>query len=286
MAVPNFSTAQVSAVAELAAVCAEAGASVLDVHSDRDHGRTVFTLAAPPPVLVDALVALAEACLVHIDVGAGPGQHPRVGALDVVPVVHLDDAQRGPACAAALVVGDRIASQLALPVLLYGELSYGSRTRAGLRRGGVAGLSSRLASGELTPDFGPVEPHPTGGATLLAARPVLVAFNLQLAPPATLDDARRVAAAVREGGERGMSGLRAIAVELSGGVAQVSMNIERPGDLPVARVVEAVRDLAAVSSGELVGLAPRAALAGMPADLPLPGFDPARQVIENALGSS
>lgn len=283
LAVPNVSSADAVTVAALEAACS--GVRILDVHSDGHHGRSVLTLAGDAVDLVDTIVALAATSLARIDVTATTGQHPRVGSLDVVPLVYLNEGQRGAACASALVVADRLACELRLPVFLYGELSDG-RTRADLRRGGVAGIASRLASGELAPDFGPRQPHATGGAVLVAARPILVAFNLQLAPPATIEDARRVAAAVREGGEHGSPGLRAIAIELAGGVPQVSMNVERPKEVPLARIVIAVSELADVASGELVGLAPRAALEGFPSDVPLLGFDPARQVIENALGSS
>jgi glutamate formiminotransferase/glutamate formiminotransferase/formiminotetrahydrofolate cyclodeaminase len=126
--------------------------------------------------------------------------------------------------------------------------------------------------------------HPTAGATLLAARPPLVAFNVQLAAPSSVADAQRIAALIREGGGEGITGVRAIAVQLGGGVAQVSINVERPFEISLASVVEAVGRHAPIASAELVGLAPRAALEGCPADIPLPGFDPARHVIENALG--
>nr|MBA3809065.1 glutamate formiminotransferase [Solirubrobacterales bacterium] len=136
----------------------------------------------------------------------------------------------------------------------------------------------------LRPDFGPAQLHRSAGATLVAAREPLVAFNLQLAAPSTVQDARAIAAAIREGGERGMPGLRAIGVALCGGVAQVSMNVERPLELPLAAIVETVRTFADLAGAELVGLAPAAALERFPEDLPMPGFDPARHVIENALG--
>jgi glutamate formiminotransferase/glutamate formiminotransferase/formiminotetrahydrofolate cyclodeaminase len=136
----------------------------------------------------------------------------------------------------------------------------------------------------LHPDFGPPRMHPTAGATLAAAREPLVAFNLRLSPPATPRDARRIAALIREGGAEGLPGVRAIGVALSGGVAQVSMNVERPLEIPLAATIEAVRRHAVVDGAELVGLAPRAALDGFPEDVPMPGFDPERHVIENALG--
>ena len=119
----------------------------------------------------------------------------------------------------------------------------------------------------------------------MAARPPLVAFNLQLAPPAGLQDARRIAGLVREGGSEGLPGLRAIGIELTGGVAQVSMNVERPFEVPLAEVVKAVARHAELSDAELVGLVPETAMEGFPGDLQMPGFDPARHVIENALGS-
>jgi glutamate formiminotransferase/glutamate formiminotransferase/formiminotetrahydrofolate cyclodeaminase len=136
----------------------------------------------------------------------------------------------------------------------------------------------------LSPDFGPARIHPTAGATLVAAREPLVAFNLRLSPPAAVADARAIAARIRDGGAEGLPGVRAIGIALSEGGGQVSMNVERPLELPLAQVIEAVQAHAAVASAELVGLAPRAALAGFPEDVPLLGFDPARHVIENALG--
>ena len=304
LAVPNVSEGRDPAVIERVGAaftppCPSAGGArpirLLDVHSDPDHHRSVFTLAGPPRELAGALLGGAGEAVRSIDVvsrfGADPaerGAHPHVGAIDVVPLVYFDERMRGAACAEALVVGDRIASELDLPVFLYGELAgeLPGRTRAELRRGGIAGLAKRLTAGEARPDFGPAELHPSAGAVLVAAREPLVAFNLQLRAPATIDDARLVASLVREGGARGLPGVRAIAIALGGGVVQVSMNVERPLDLPLAEVVKAVEELAPVASGELVGLAPRAAFEGLSPDLPLPGFDPARHLIENALAES
>jgi glutamate formiminotransferase/glutamate formiminotransferase/formiminotetrahydrofolate cyclodeaminase len=268
---------------------------LLDVHSDRDHDRSVFTLAGPPGRLADVLLAGARTAIERIDVmrsGRGDaserGQHPHVGAVDVAPVVYLEETARGAACAEALVLGDRIGAELQVPVFLYGELTASdsgmARSRAQLRRGGVMGLAERMRRHEIAPDFGPPRMHPTAGATLVAARPPLVAFNLQLAAPATLEDAKRIAALVREGGDEGLPGVRAMAVALTGGVAQVSMNVERPFDMSLASIVDAVGRHAGIASAELVGLAPRAALEGFPDGVALLGFDPARHVIENALG--
>jgi glutamate formiminotransferase len=299
LAVPNVSEGRRRATIDaIGDAFASGEARLLDVHSDGDHNRSVFTLAGEPGKLAGALLAGARAAVELLDVGESRareeiGQHPHVGAVDVVPVVYLTRQARGSACAEALVVAHELGERLELPVLLYGELA-GGRTRAQLRRGGVGGLAERMRRGELAPDFGPARLHSTAGATLVAAREPLVAFNLELAPPASVADARRIAAAIREGGEHGLPGVRAIGVALSGRgapgeaadrtVAQVSMNVERPLELPLAEIVRAVGRYAEVAGAELVGLAPAAALEGWPQDVPMPGFDPRAHTLENALG--
>jgi glutamate formiminotransferase len=300
LAVPNVSEGrdQPAIAAIAAAFCEPAGVELLDVHSDADHHRSVFTLAAKPGALASGLLSGVREAVEWIDViaragsaAAEVGQHPHVGAVDVVPVVYLEPQARGAACAEALVLAERIGGELELPVFLYGELSGSEETparkRADLRRGGVLGLAERMAAPghHLKPDCGPAAMHPSAGATLGAARAPLVAFNLQLAAPATLDAARTIAALIREGGEHGLPGVRAIGVLLEGGVAQVSMNVERPFEVSLVSVVEAVGAHAEIASAELVGLAPAAALEGFPTEIPIPGFDPARHLIENALGS-
>jgi glutamate formiminotransferase / 5-formyltetrahydrofolate cyclo-ligase len=295
LAVPNVSEGRdactVAAISR--AFAADGEVRLLDVHSDPDHHRSVYTLAGAPGALSDALMRGASEAVSRIDVMSSPagrprGEHPYVGALDVAPVVYLDERSRGAACAEALVLADRIGDELSVPVLMYGELAgadrRSTRTRAQLRRGGVVGLAQRIATGELRPDFGPPRLHPSAGVTLVAARPPLVAFNLRLAPPATVADARRIASLIREGGPEGLPGLRAIGVQLGGDVAQVSTNVERPYETPLALVIARVRAHAPVASGELVGLAPRAAFADFPEDVPLPGLDPSRHLIEHALG--
>jgi glutamate formiminotransferase / 5-formyltetrahydrofolate cyclo-ligase len=284
IAVPNVSEGRdPGALAAIGDAFAAGGARVLDRHSDPDHHRAVFTLAAPPGALASALIAGFAAARDRVDVRAHPGIHPHVGAIDVAPIVFLADEQRGAAVAEALVLADRIGAELAIPVFLYGLLADG-RTRAELRRGGLAGLAERLAGGELAPDFGPATPHATAGATLVAARPPLIAFNLELAAPAGLDDARRIAAAIREGGPNGLPGLRAIGLRLEarGGVAQVSCNVEDHRALPLARVVQAVRAHTEVAEAEVIGLPPELAFAGFPDDLPVRN----RRTLESALGDS
>ncbi len=184
------------------------------------------------------------------------------------------------ACAEALLLGDLLGEGLEVPVLLYGELA-GGRTRAQLRLGGPAALDRRIATGQLTPDFGANQLHHTAGAVLVAARPPLVAFNVELAPPATLQTAQMVAAAIREGAPEGLRGVRAIGVWLEHrGTAQVSMNIEHHLSMPLAAVVEVIQQRAPIAEAELVGLAPEAALDGFPNEIPLRN----RATIEDALG--
>jgi glutamate formiminotransferase len=287
MAVPNVSEGRdLDVIAAIAAAFAPPGSPVvlLDVHHDPDHHRSVFTLAGPPGALAPGLAAGVAEAARRIDLRTPRGLHPHVGAADVVPIVHLDGARRGAACAEALLAGELIAQAACVPVLLYGALAQG-RTRADLRRGGVARLTERMAAGETPPDFGPPTPHPSAGATLLAARPPLVAFNLELEPPADLEMAKRIAALIREGGGEGLPGVRAIGLTLPAREdhAQVSCNIENPTMTPLAAVVEAVRRHAKIHVTELIGLLPEAALHGFPADTEIEGFDPEERVIERRL---
>jgi glutamate formiminotransferase / 5-formyltetrahydrofolate cyclo-ligase len=283
-AVPNVSEGRdEAAIDAIAEAFSSTGARLLDVHHDPDHHRSVFTLAAPPGELAPALAAGAREALDRIDLTHDRGVHPHVGVVDVAPVVHLDDARRGAACAEALVAAHLIGEELGVPVLLYGALAQG-RTRAVLRRGGPAQLARRLECSDLHPDFGPPRIDPRRGATLVAARPPLVAFNVALAPPATVDEARAIAGAIREGGEEGLPGVRAIGLELAarGGVAQVSLNIEDHRAVPLARVVEAIAHRAPIAEAELVGLAPTAAFDGFPGGVHVRN----RRTVEEALGLS
>ncbi len=284
LAVPNVSEGRDIATLDAIGAAFGTAARVLDRHEDPDHHRAVYSLAGEPGTLSAALLAGAREAVARIDLRRPRGQHPHVGAIDIVPLVHVSEAERGAACAEALVTAERLGEELHLPVFLYGALA-GGRTRSEIRRGGVANLAARIVDEELVPDFGPRRLHPASGAVLVAARPPLVAFNIELAPPAHLGTAREIASSIREGGPQGMPGLRAIAVELEtrGRTAQVSMNVEAPDALPLAAIVEAVSRHADVASAEIVGLVPRAALAGFPGGVEIRGFDPARQIIENHL---
>lgn len=284
LAVPNLSEGRDSgALSAVGAAFRTAGGRLLDVHTDVDHHRSVFTVAGSPGSLAEVLLAGAREAVARIDVHAHAGVHPRVGAVDVAPIVHLSDADFGAAAAEALVSAELLGSELELPVFLYGELA-GGRTRADLRRGGLAGLARRMRDGELAPDYGPSRLHERAGAVLVAARRPLVAFNVELAAPAGLEQARAIAAAIREGGDSGLPGVRAIGLALERqDIVQVSTNIEDPSRVSAADVIAAVRRLAPVSGAELVAMAPAVALEGFPADVPLRGFRPAEQIIERAL---
>ena len=290
LAVPNLSEGRDRERLETLATAFGRGVSLLDRHTDADHDRTVFTLAGRPGPLIEALVGGAEEALETIDMGEYRGAHPAVGALDVCPLVWLDPADRDAARTEAVAAAAQIGG-LGVPVFLYGELARdpGRAERAYFRNGGLPELWLRMQAGELRPDFGPELPHRRGGATLVTARPPLAAFNVEL-DSGDVKVARSVAAGLRESGG-GLAGVRAIGLVLSSGRAQVSTNVHDPLAVPLGTVVERVRALAAPLGArpleaELVGLAPAAALAAYPADVPIRGFDPERHLIERRLAAA
>ncbi len=263
-------------------------AILLDVHSDPDHNRSVFTLVGADEELVDALLAGVAAAVELIDLREHVGVHPRVGVADVVPLVPLAPEDMKRAFSAARTLAYRIGTELGLPVFHYAEIGDGRRP-AFFRRGGLEELQRRVDSGELVPDEGPESIDPHSGAVLVGARPALVAYNLDL----VTDDvavAREVAAAVRES-SGGMPGVQAIGLALPGsGRVQVSMNVIDVERAPLHEVVRRVRDEAAargveVREGELVGLVPRSVLrVAADAGVDIPGVDESR-VLENVLAS-
>lgn len=266
-------------------------ADLLDEHSDPVHNRTVFTLAGDEASLLPALVRLAGIAIELIDVTRQVGAHPRIGAIDVCPIVWREEAQRPRAIGLARAAAERLGA-LGLPVFLYGELAGAPerRERAYFRRGGHVELTRRMREGELAPDCGPGVAHPTAGAVLVTARPPLAAFNIELAPGATLADGDAIAASLRESGG-GPAGVRAIAIELGAGRVQVSTNVHDPVAVPLAEVVSSVRALgeplgARPAAAEIVGLVPASALAGWPEDLPIVGGDGATRTIEARLAAT
>ncbi len=283
MAVPNVSEGRDLSALE-AIERAFAPARFLDLHTDPDHDRAVFTLAAGQGELARGLVGGARAAVELIDIRAHPGVHPHVGALDVMPVVYLDEERRGAACAELLTAAALIGEDLELPVFLYGELATRPEhaERAWIRRGGPGELALRMESGELVPDYGPRRAHPTAGAVLAAARPPLVAFNIDL-KTADVEVARAIAAELRESGG-GPRGVRALGLYLKDrSRAQVSTNVHDHQAVPLRELVDFVRARADVAEAELIGLAPRAAFEDFPEDVPLRGFDPERHILEEVL---
>jgi glutamate formiminotransferase len=278
--VPNFSEGRDRATIDAIAAALAGAAELLDVHSDADHNRSVFTLVGDDDALVAALLAGIACARERIDLREHEGAHPRIGAADVVPVVALDpaDAERARAC--ALVVAGRVGAELQLPVFLYGESAPG-RGPAFFRRGGPVGLQRRIDVGELAPDFGPRQLDERAGGVIVGARRPLIAFNVNLATD-DVEVARAVAAVVRERGGS-FPGVRALGLFLPrAGHAQVSMNVEdyeaaALHDI-VARVEHEARERGVeVAGSELVGLMPAgAAVAAAGSALGIDGFRPER----------
>jgi glutamate formiminotransferase len=278
--VPNFSEGRDRETIDAIGAAVERHARLLDVHSDADHNRSVFTLVGVEAELVAALVEAVRVASDRIDLATHEGAHPRIGAADVVPVVPVvpEDLERARAC--ALELARRLGGELALPVFLYGESAPG-RGPAFFRRGGADELQQRLDSGGLVQDFGPARLHERAGGVIVGARRPLIAFNVNLRG-ASVEMAREVAAVVRESGG-GFPGVRALGLELpNAGVVQVSMNVEDWEAAALHEIVarveaEAVARGAEVSGAELVGLMPAgAAVAAAGASLRIDGFDPSR----------
>jgi glutamate formiminotransferase len=288
VAVPNFSEGRNVRVIGALEGTLSAHARILNRHYDAQHNRCVFTMAAPPAKLAEALVAGAAHAIDLIDLRSHQGLHPHIGALDVAPVVWQSDELHDAAVEGARQVAEGIAG-LGIPVFFYGELASAPerRERAYFRQGGPTELARRMGSGALVADLGPDEPHPSAGATLVTAREPLVAFNVELDTPAP-EIARDIAADLRESGG-GLPGVRALGLPREGGGAQVSMNIHDPVAVPLALVVEEISRLAERHGArpveaELVGLVPEVAVEGYPDEPPIRNFDPMRDVIENVLG--
>jgi glutamate formiminotransferase len=246
----------------------KAGAHLVDVHSDVDHHRSVFTFLGAPETVERAAVAFARLAIELIDLRDHAGVHPRIGAADVIPFVPLAGFPMGEAVTIAHRVGHALASEMGVPVFFYEEAAIvpGRRDLPELRSGGFERLAERLRDPRWRPDAGPVTPHPSAGATVVGARRPLIALNAML----DSDDfagARAVAAAIRERSPGGLPAVRAMGVRLpSRGVAQISMNLLDCRRTPPLAVMErldaetAARRLR-ITRYELVGCAPADALA-------------------------
>lgn len=272
-----------------AAVTSAPGVQLLDVSSDPDHNRSVFTLAGKAGPLHSALLALYETAVAEIDLTRHEGVHPRVGAVDVVPFVPLGGTAMQEAVAAAEALAAEVAKRFALPVYLYERAARRpERSRlADIRRGGFEGLPAKMADPSWVPDFGPPSVHPTAGVTVIGARFFLIAFNALLDTP-DVSIAKAIARRVRESGG-GLPAVRAMGVYLpSRGRAQVSMNLTDYRQTSVWSALERVRSEAealgaTIAETELIGLLPEEAAAGVVREsLQLSGFE-ANKIVENLL---
>ncbi len=279
--VPNFSEGRDRATIDAIGAALAAHARLLDVHADPDHNRSVFTLVGDDDELVAALLAGVATAVERIDLRRHEGAHPRIGAADVVPLVPLRPEDLDRARAVAASVGERIASELGLPVFVYDPPVRGP---AFYRRGGPAGLQRRIDDAELAPDFGPARLHESAGGVIVGARNPLIAFNVNLRGP--LEVARAIAGVVREKGGGGFPGVRALGLDLPrAGLVQVSMNVEDWEAAALLEIVGRIEDEARargaeVVGSELVGLMPAgAAAAAAGAALRIDGFD-ASHVLE------
>lgn len=277
--VPNVSEGRSpSALRRMESAIKASPAHVLDTHSDEDHHRSVFTFAAPLTDVAGAVLRLAEAAFECIDITRHRGVHPRVGALDVVPLIPFAETGREACIDCVGEIADRLWAEFRVPSYLYGYAARREdRTRLEtIRKHGYGAISEAVRRGECLPDIGGPELHPKAGACFLGVRDFMAAFNVQLADhDATA--AKRIARAVRES-SGGLPGVKALGLFLpSQNSAQVSMNVTQLDLTPLDTVFAAVcRESAAlgvdVLGSELVGLVPRNALGPEPERLRIRGF--------------
>lgn len=292
--VPNVSEGRRMHVVDALADAARttAGAALLDYSADAAHHRSVFTLAGGADPLQAAVLSLVEAAIAAIDLREHRGEHPRIGAVDVIPFIPLRGATMDECVALATSTAAIVAARFGVPVFLY-EAAARTPLRRNLediRRGGFEGLAEKMRRPEWAPDFGPSTPHRTAGATVIGARMPLVAYNINLATD-QIDVARRVAASVRQR-SGGLRGVKALGLALADrGIVQVSTNLTDYTQTSMPAVFDAVTRLAAeqgveVLESELIGLVPEGALAGRsPESLKLTDFDE-RRILEHALTTS
>lgn len=267
--VPNFSEGRrpevVSAIRD--AIASIEGVAILDVSSDQSHNRTVITFVAPIEHAVDAAFAGIREARERIDLNHHTGEHPRMGATDVVPFIPLEGTTMEDCIVLARTLGERVGKELEIPVFLY-ERAATTPTRenlADVRRGEFEGIRDEMKAGAASrkPDFGPSQIHPTAGATAIGARPFLVAYNVYLGPAANLSVAKNVAKAVR-GSSGGLRYVKGLGLEVDG-QAQVSMNLVDTDKTPLYRAYDMVK-MEAEAQGvsptwsEIVGLVPERVL--------------------------
>lgn len=268
--VPNFSEGRrpqtISKLVE--EIRSVQSAVVLDVHTDADHNRSVITFVANPEEIVEAAVRVVAAAASLIDLRKHTGQHPRIGATDVLPFVPLDGTTMNKCVGLAHQAGTRIAYELGIPVYFYGQAALRAErvNLEDVRRGGFEGLSEQLRKtpSERAPDAGDLHLHESAGATIIGVRQFLIAYNINL-ETTDVRIAQRIARTVRER-NGGLRYLKAIGVELhQRRLVQVSMNLVNYEETGLHQAYEAVRREAKrygvkIVESEIVGLAPRAAI--------------------------
>jgi glutamate formiminotransferase len=266
--IPNVSEGRRADVVEQLAdaIRGVAGVRLLDHSSDASHNRSVFTLAGDAEPLRTAILALFARATDAIDLRTHQGEHPRVGAVDVVPFVPIEGVTMDECVALARRVGAEVADRFGVPVYLYEEASSNPlrRNLEDIRRGEFEGLASKMGSPGWAPDFGPARPHPSAGASVVGARMPLIAYNINLATD-RLDVAKKIAAAIRHS-SGGLRYVKAMGVKVEDrNLAQVSINLTNYQKTPIFRVFELVKREAArygvsILESEVVGLIPSAAL--------------------------
>jgi glutamate formiminotransferase/formiminotetrahydrofolate cyclodeaminase len=266
--VPNFSEGRRPEVVHSIrdAIAAVSGVAILDVSSDASHNRTVITFVVPVDQAVNAAFAGVRAAREHIDLNHHTGEHPRMGATDVVPFVPLEGSTMEDCIVLARTLGERVGRDLEIPVFLYERAATrpDRENLADVRRGEFEGLRGEIGTNSARdPDFGPKRIHPTAGAVAIGARPFLVAYNVYLGPATNLDVAKNVAKAVR-GSSGGLRYVKGLGLEVDG-QAQVSMNLVDTERTPLSRAFDFVKMEAAAHGvsatwSEIVGLVPEAAL--------------------------
>ena len=266
--VPNFSEGRraevIAAIRD--AIAAVDGVSVLDVSSDASHNRSVITFVAPVESAVDAAFAGIRAAADRIDLCKHTGEHPRIGATDVVPFIPLEGSTMEDCIALARQLGERVGRELKIPVYLYERAATtpARENLADVRRGEFEGLREELGKNPArNPDFGPAQIHPTCGAIAIGARPFLVAYNIYLGPASNLPVAKNVARAVR-GSSGGFKYVKGLGLEVDG-QAQVSMNLVDTEKTPLHNAFDFVKmraeaEGAPVTWSEIVGLVPERVL--------------------------
>ncbi|MCL2588843.1 MAG: glutamate formimidoyltransferase [Oscillospiraceae bacterium] len=290
--IPNFSEGRDLAVIEALADTARAvpGVTLLDYSADANHNRSVFTLIGSPAGIAEAAFLLCKCARERIDLTKQTGEHPRMGAADVIPFVPIQGVGMEECVEISKAVAARISAELGIPTFLYEHSASAPERRnlAAVRRGQFEGMNEKMQDPAWAPDFGKPQVHPTAGATAVGARPPLVAFNINLDTD-NVEIAKAIAAAIR-GSSGGYQHCKAMGFLLADrGIAQVSMNMVNYEGTPLYRVFEAVRFEAKrwgvnIIGSELIGLAPSKALIDCAAYyLQIEDFDYDKQVLENHL---